>query len=180
MSDPSRFVQDEQKNDTDHGAALLRVDPSAAVQTEPLPNWQPIGTAPKDADLILLYLDGSGVRPGYWEDLREPGFWCAVESQGLTGGKWYSEPTHWMPLPAPPQLVCAQMPATEHSAEQVSAAQSSLSLPVALRRSHQALQLIESVYRKNVVAPGEPSSVLEAVQAAIAELDALLSQESQP
>jgi hypothetical protein len=35
-----------------------------------------------------------------------------------------------------------------------------------------ALKLAESVYRLNCVAPGEPSSVLDAMQAAIAEVEA--------
>lgn len=75
--------------------------------------WQPIETAPKDDDLILLYLEGSGVRPGYWDDdqrwddklkryVEGNGRWLAVESQCLTGGGWQTAPTHWMPLPDPP------------------------------------------------------------------------------
>ncbi|ASS55881.1 hypothetical protein [Rhizobium leguminosarum] len=35
----------------------------------------------------------------------------------------------------------------------------------------EALKLAESVYRKNVVAPGEPSSVLDAMQAAISKAE---------
>lgn len=34
-----------------------------------------------------------------------------------------------------------------------------------------ALKLAEAVYRKNVVAPGEPSSVLDAMQAAISKAE---------
>lgn len=60
--------------------------------------WQPIKTAPKDDDILLLYRDGEGVQPGYWDD--EIKSWLAVETQGLTGGRMH--PTHWMPLPSPP------------------------------------------------------------------------------
>lgn len=60
--------------------------------------WQPIATADKDADVVLLYLDGSGVQPGYWEKGR----WLACETSALTGGRWHAEPTHWMPLPKAP------------------------------------------------------------------------------
>jgi len=63
-------------------------------------DWQPIDTAPKDVDVLLLYLDGSGVQPGYWD--RDNDCWLACETKGLTGGRWYSTPTHWMPLPDPP------------------------------------------------------------------------------
>lgn len=49
----------------------------------------------------------------------------------------------------------------------------------ALRASHQrlreALALAESVYRLNVVAPGEPSSVLDAMQLALKEADQIAS-----
>ena len=63
----------------------------AAVRAEP---WQLIDTAPKDADCVLLYRDGEGVRAGYWD--FDHG-WVSAETQGLTGGKM--TPTHWMPMP---------------------------------------------------------------------------------
>lgn len=53
--------------------------------------WQPIETAPKDAD-VLLYLDDD-----YW-----------IEQGWQEDGKWktysgYSyNPKYWMPLPEPP------------------------------------------------------------------------------
>lgn len=69
-----------------------------AAQAQP---WQPIATAPKDADVLLLYQDGHGVQPGYWYDLdKSDQVWVAVETQGLTGGRM--QPTHWRPLPEPP------------------------------------------------------------------------------
>src|SRR6185369_9874236 len=70
------------------------------------PQWQPIDTAPKDADVLLLWAEGWGVQPGYWcrldEDESEHG-WIASETEGLTGGR-FKEATHWMPLPAAPGL----------------------------------------------------------------------------
>ena len=70
--------------------------------------WQPIETAPKDAD-ILLYgpsSDGPRVTEGYWMkaqydyefDRTHPAFWFSMDG-GFT--KKYP-PTHWMPLPEPP------------------------------------------------------------------------------
>jgi hypothetical protein len=62
-------------------------------------DWQPIETAPKDADVLLLFAEGWGVQPGYWDEHR----WLCVETQDLTGGSMGdSGPTHWMPLPDPP------------------------------------------------------------------------------
>lgn len=60
--------------------------------------WRPIDSAPKDADVLLLYGDGEGIQPGYWDD--DDDHWFAVETRGLTGG--WMKPTHWQPLPPAP------------------------------------------------------------------------------
>lgn len=56
--------------------------------------WQPIATAPKEADIIIT--DGKTVSQGGWVD--EPGAgmigWWSVDGRGWT-------PTHWQPLPSP-------------------------------------------------------------------------------
>ncbi len=62
-------------------------------------DWQPIETAPKDADLLLLYQDGEGVRAGYWHAAGK--CWVCEETQGLTAGRM--KPTHWMELPPAPR-----------------------------------------------------------------------------
>jgi hypothetical protein len=55
--------------------------------------WQPIETAPRGGEPILLWSDDQGVCIGchsgdvWWDNLYEP---------------WRFEPTHWMPLPEPP------------------------------------------------------------------------------
>lgn len=74
--------------------------------------WQDIETAPKDA-VILLYgllephpddvdlyanLDSPKRVAGYWDEID--GAWCPVGS--TFEGPWFN-PTHWQPLPAPPQ-----------------------------------------------------------------------------
>ena len=56
--------------------------------------WQPIETAPKD-ELLLGYADGM-MRLVMWEG----GAWVQV---GATIEEGWFEPTHWMPLPEPPQ-----------------------------------------------------------------------------
>jgi hypothetical protein len=64
--------------------------------------WQPIETAPRDGHDILITNRGHGmlVRIAFWD-----------EAFGV-GGRWSTwpgrnpalyEPTHWMPLPEPPQ-----------------------------------------------------------------------------
>jgi hypothetical protein len=72
-------------------------------------NWQPIETAPKDADFILLYGKVRRAAPelslpfpvqivGYWDEIDED--WCCITS-GINGP--YVTATHWMPLPEPPK-----------------------------------------------------------------------------
>jgi hypothetical protein len=73
-------------------------------------NWQPIETAPRDIvwkgvsgskgpTLLLFPGPYGGVVIGAWSVLpghsRSPGFYC--------GGWGWATPTHWMPLPGPPQ-----------------------------------------------------------------------------
>lgn len=73
----------------------------AAVPT----TWQPIETAPKDADFILLAA-GDHVSVGGWTSDLD----CGADWEGQIGmaGWWVvdslggCEPTHWMPLPAAP------------------------------------------------------------------------------
>ncbi len=72
------------------------------------PGWKPIETAPKDGQTILLS-DGQKVLTGAWAD--EPGAWkvCPFShdcDEPYWGGGWTyaGGPTHWMPLPALPNL----------------------------------------------------------------------------
>lgn len=72
--------------------------------------WQPIETAPKDGDNVLLFgrIDPrhpfEGIRwqkmtvfSGYWD--RIDGAWCP---SGATWAGPFMEVTHWKPLPSPP------------------------------------------------------------------------------
>jgi hypothetical protein len=64
--------------------------------------WLPIETAPKDRDLILT--DGVYVGQGGWITDMDQG--ADYEGQLHCAGWWSVPgdltPTHWMPLPAPP------------------------------------------------------------------------------
>jgi hypothetical protein len=62
--------------------------------------WQPIDSAPKDGRFVLLF-----------SACRAPRFAQNVGKWRDTHGEWYSldmhvviDPTHWMPLPAPPEI----------------------------------------------------------------------------
>jgi hypothetical protein len=74
--------------------------------------WQPIESAPKDGTAILAYI------PFAWANEEPAALQDVVEWHGPAGsnGFWFSrtapnyhqacdkrcQPTHWMPLPAPP------------------------------------------------------------------------------
>jgi hypothetical protein len=74
--------------------------------------WQPIETAPKDGTRILLgggwYDDEAGgpVRVSMvarWAQLnRGTHGWLIAEREGGYNNVTYDDPTHWMPVPDPP------------------------------------------------------------------------------
>jgi len=91
------------------------------VETPPKPaqHWQPIETAPKDGRTLLLgyynshgnwrTMRGQWMSEAYiaehWEDPEDeqPGwFETSVEADDIPNC-WRIQPSHWMPLPAPPQ-----------------------------------------------------------------------------
>ena len=64
-------------------------------RTWAMSEWQPIETAPRDGTEILLWEDGYIL--GSW--VEEYGYFADPD-----GHLWKNrQPTHWMPLPAPPQ-----------------------------------------------------------------------------
>ena len=68
-------------------------------------DWQPILTAPKDGTIILFYcgLCGRGdTQLGiWWSGIgNSEGHWETLDGLALEGPH---HPTHWMPLPEPPQ-----------------------------------------------------------------------------
>ncbi len=63
--------------------------------------WQPIASAPKDADCLLLWWPYWSNRAtiGYWKH----SMWIAENAlSDATNYTEYPEPTHWRPLPDPP------------------------------------------------------------------------------
>lgn len=65
-------------------------------------DWQPIATAPKDADVLLLS-DGQAVDVGGWISAADQGAEPEEEFR-IAAGWWFLHtsdmtPTHWMPLP---------------------------------------------------------------------------------
>lgn len=59
--------------------------------------WQPMETAPKDGRYILTWSKGGG-RSIMYRSLYSDG-WC----EDHDGGEEKHFPTHWMPLPEPPE-----------------------------------------------------------------------------
>lgn len=74
-------------------------------------NWQPIDTAPKDGNALLLNIGWPWPIMGMWNDCQKE--WvCAYPQCNVVGGQWndtyfeneYDTPTHWMPLPELPEV----------------------------------------------------------------------------
>ncbi len=68
--------------------------------------WQPIETAPKDGTEILAYVVQEP--DDYTDAVGAPEGWANVDIGrfdmfGEWAGQWAGVPTHWMPLPDPPQ-----------------------------------------------------------------------------
>ena len=66
--------------------------------------WQSIETAPKDGTLFLGYRDSDGcVREAYRVQRDDCEMWCFGGSSGAENIAPWLKPTHWMPLPPPPE-----------------------------------------------------------------------------
>lgn len=79
--------------------------------------WQPIETAPKDGSAILVFCTPSQELSGYrreedverevittayWDDYYPE--WCLCVAWGYEAEqRCYEAPTHWQPLPPPPE-----------------------------------------------------------------------------
>ena len=59
--------------------------------------WQPWGSEPQDGTEFLAYRPDAGVMICWWVDFVEPAL-LEVGGDDLTA----DQPTHWMPLPKPP------------------------------------------------------------------------------
>lgn len=62
--------------------------------------WKPIESAPRDDyEDVLLWSDGAALI-GYWDGYA----WCSFDTSVANAyGDLQRKPTHWMPLPEPPE-----------------------------------------------------------------------------
>ena len=81
---------------------ILAVGSLRIIKRLAAPQWQPIETAPKEAQLLLTAeLDCRGdwrIKTGYYD--------TGVEAWFVWGASW--KPTHWRPLPAAPGITAPQ------------------------------------------------------------------------
>lgn len=66
------------------------------------PRWQSIDSAPKDGTEILAVKDGKVELFRYVPKATAP-YWTSVGKHRLTRFEREEPPTHWMPLPSPPE-----------------------------------------------------------------------------
>jgi hypothetical protein len=80
---------------------------SELVEAKAKVEWRPIETAPKDGTRVMLGWPGGGVRYGFylnntnWKGWRGPSMELPFPSP---------PPTHWVPLPPPPQTSQGEKP----------------------------------------------------------------------
>ncbi len=73
------------------------------------PDWQPIETAPKDGRRLLVF--ATEFKHGYYGCCRWVSYsdkssgWSGSSFLSVPEGAWttFLQPSHWMPLPAPPE-----------------------------------------------------------------------------
>ena len=76
-----------------HHSASDHINASDIVQAYQQALWQPIETAPKDGQLVMIWNKSYKIAlQGRWEG----------EDTGWVGDDVILFPTHWRPLPAPP------------------------------------------------------------------------------
>lgn len=96
----------EQLMEAETGLSYTVEEVYRAMDAHRSPAWRDdIESAPRDGTRVLLYIFGLGIFCAYWED----GVWCADDNdhdylpiRGY-GGATGRDPTHWMPLPLPPE-----------------------------------------------------------------------------
>jgi hypothetical protein len=75
--------------------------PTAKAGGKPMSAWQPIETAPKDGTELLLHCEYGSLVLGAWQEWEEV---TGPKEGWLDNGEGFTlTPTHWMPLPAPPE-----------------------------------------------------------------------------
>ncbi len=78
--------------------------------------WQPIETAPKDGQHVLLAITEDGppglgyVSEGYYEEDGDRG-WYSANTHWTDSYDGSLFPSHWMPLPKPPEAAPIKGPA---------------------------------------------------------------------
>lgn len=87
---------------------LMNIEPQSFAAKN---DWQPISTAPKDGTQIRLYIPAfvegdkslgyaaPGQREGFWAGSLKHGRWVTPGTMSTEG----IHPSHWMPLPSPPE-----------------------------------------------------------------------------
>ena len=74
--------------------------------------WQPIETAPKDGRDFLVWNRENRVRKARWYERSSSDLGISLyEGDGVNSFKGGIQPTHWMPLPAPPEPTVPEVPA---------------------------------------------------------------------
>ena len=86
-------------NDGAPAAQIIVEAVNNSRQPHPVPEWQPIETAPKDGSAILAWAEGTTTTV-YWDEGLESWELCQCGAFADSGEFW---PQYWMPVPAAPK-----------------------------------------------------------------------------
>jgi len=65
-------------------------------------DWQPIETAPKNGDTVLLWREIGGVVSAFWDCCADFDWWYIDDGKYGPYPLRGPNPTHWMPVPSGP------------------------------------------------------------------------------
>lgn len=91
-----RTAWDRDRQKDTYGGGALAEAVRAFLATPPADRWQAIETAPKE-ERVLVVIEGGEVTFGYQARSDDAWVWTRAETGEAC------RPTHWMPLPDPPQ-----------------------------------------------------------------------------
>jgi hypothetical protein len=100
-----------------------QTQPSAALASSPAQGWMTIDSAPKDRTPVIVWWDDRTVGEARYipeGDAHDYGWWWANTDPGDYFSERLSpEPSHWMPLPAPPNVAASPsaLPAQQEGAQ---------------------------------------------------------------
>jgi len=92
MTDTAKVIQEARR-------LLQEINIDVMKNYDQKRQWRPIETAPKDGSEVLVICSNNEQFVGY--RYNDAPYFCYAVNRDR--GRFFCEPTHWMPLPSPPK-----------------------------------------------------------------------------